>query len=378
MSKCPRCFTELASAQAWMCISGSCSPEANAPRGVTGPVRTVESSLRATELPDPGPPTCASCHGPAVEVCTVRSCRFVLPPAWREAPSTCVVMAGARATGKSMYIAVLVKQLEQFGEMAGIRVSPATHASSALYSTIYQKPLFEQRGMLAPTGRISNTDAYQHEPLVLEIAPRIGARHYLVLRDLGGEDLEANPLDLANLGFVANADSILFLFDPLSLPDVREQLVGLVSIPATQVSGESIAVLDNVLRLIEGRRPRLALVLSKFDVVQAMCDVRGSDLSRIMQNRGAAFVREPGWRGPYAEQDGQLLHEEIRSLLQWLGVGWLATAMERLSLQHGLDQRFFAVSALGDAPDGAYLNDRGIAPFRCLDPIRWILSGRAF
>lgn len=376
MSKCPRCFTELPSTQAWMCVSGDCTPATGAPRGVTGPIRTVERPVQGTETPDPGPPTCGKCDGATVEVCTVRSCRFVLPPGWRETPSTCVVMAGARATGKSMYIAVLVKQLEQFGEIAGIRVSPATRTSAALYSTVYEKPLFEQRGMLAPTGRISNADAYQHEPLVLEIAPRIGARHYLVLRDVGGEDLEANALDVANLGFVANADGVLFLFDPLSLPDVREQLMGLVSTPPTQVSGESVAVLDNVLRLIEGRHPRLALVLSKFDVVQAMRDVRGSDLSRIMQNTGAAFVREPGWRGPYAEQDGRLLHEEIRSLLQWLGVGWLATAMERLSHQ-GLDQRFFAVSALGDSPDGAYLHDRGIAPFRCLDPIRWMLAGRA-
>jgi len=376
MSKCPCCFTDLPPAEAWMCASGSCAPAKDAPRGVTGPVRTRERPAGGPRLPDAGSMTCESCQGAMVEVCTEPSCRFEFPPGWRETPSTCVVMAGARASGKSMYIAVLVKQLEQFGELAGFRVSHATHASMMLYRTVYERPLFEQRGILAPTGRISSADAYQREPLVLDIAPRSGSRHYLVLRDVGGEDLEAASLDMENLRFMANADGVLFLFDPLSLPDVREQLLGLIPTPATQVSGESTAVLDNILRLIEGRRPRLALVLSKFDTLQAIRDVHGGDLSRIMQNTGAAFAREPALRGRYAEQDGQLLHEEIRSLLQWLGVGWLATAMERLS-QQGIEQRFFAVSALGDSPDGAYLHDRGIAPFRCLDPIRWIVTGRA-
>jgi len=377
MSKCPRCFTELPLTQAWMCATGRCAPAADAPRGVTGPIQTIEVPAGGTRLPSDEPATCTSCKGAMVEVCTVPTCRFTLPPGWRETPSTCVVMAGARGSGKSMYIAVLVKQLEQFGELAGIRVSPATHPSATLYSTVYEKPLFEQRGMLPPTPPLSNADGHQREPLVLEFAPRAGARHYLALRDVGGEDLEAASLDLENLQFLSNADSVLFLFDPLSLPDVREQLFGIVPMPATPVSGESAAVLDNILRLIRGRRPRLALVLSKFDVLQAMRDVHGADLSLIMQNTGVAFARELGWRGHYAERDGQLLHEEIRSLLQWLGVSWLVTAMERLSVQQGIDQRFFAVSALGDSPDGAYLHDRGIAPFRCLDPIRWILAGRA-
>jgi hypothetical protein len=174
-----------------------------------------------------------------------------------------------------------------------------------------------------------------------------------------------------------NADGVLFLFDPLSLRDVRDQLIGLVPLPDVWDPEKPRVVLSNILRLIEGRRPRLALAMSKFDVLQAMRSVDGGDLSRIMQNTGAAFAREPGWRGPYPEHDGRLLHEEIRSLLHWVGAGWLVTAMERLEIQQGIDQRFFALSALGDAPAGRYLHDRGITPFRCLDPIRWMLTGRA-
>ena len=375
MVKCPRCFAELPAVQAWMCTSGQCAPGQGAPPGVTGPVQKTE---RPETGPRPaGPVTCEKCHGGTVEVCPVKSCRFVLPFGWRETPSTCVVMAGARNAGKSLYIAVLVKQLEQYGELVGIQVAPATRASAKLYHSVYEEPLFAQRGMLVPTGSVQLADAYQREPLVLEFAHRSSARHHLVIRDVAGEDLEADSLDRDTVRVLENADGVLFLFDPLSLRDVRDQLIGLVPLPDVWDPEKPRVVLSNILRLIEGRRPRLALAMSKFDVLQAMRSVDGGDLSRIMQNTGAAFAREPGWRGPYPEHDGRLLHEEIRSLLHWVGTGWLVTAMERLEIQQGIDQRFFALSALGDAPAGRYLHDRGITPFRCLDPIRWMLTGRA-
>ena len=39
-----------------------------------------------------------------------------------------------------------------------------------------------------------------------------------------------------------------------------------------------------------------------------------------------------------------------------------------------MPHRYFAISALGQPPDGNRLNVRGIAPFRCTDPPRWVTS----
>lgn len=42
----------------------------------------------------------------------------------------------------------------------------------------------------------------------------------------------------------------------------------------------------------------------------------------------------------------------------------------------GYYDRYFAVSALGDSPFNPNFNPMSIAPFRCLDPLRWVLSRR--
>jgi len=109
--------------------------------------------------------------------------------------------------------------------------------------------------------------------------------------------------------------------------------------------------------------------------VQALRAVSGTEWSRIMSNPGAAFLREGGGdRGPYDEVDGELLHHEVRSLLQKLHAGPIVTAVERPSSGQFLPHRFFVASALGESPNGKSLNARGIAPFRCLEPMRWVMA----
>ena len=39
-----------------------------------------------------------------------------------------------------------------------------------------------------------------------------------------------------------------------------------------------------------------------------------------------------------------------------------------------LPHRYFAASVLGQPPDGNHLNVRGIAAFRCTDPLYWVTS----
>lgn len=85
-------------------------------------------------------------------------------------------------------------------------------------------------------------------------------------------------------------------------------------------------------------------------------------------------MRDPGVSMPgYAEDDGQLLHHEVRSLLQRLNASHIVTAVERPHSGRVLDHRFFVVSALGAPTEGEQLHDHGIASFRCLDPLRWAL-----
>lgn len=306
-----------------------------------------------------------------VETCP--NCRYRLLPGWRAYGSTCLVMAGARATGKSIYIGVMIKQLMQFGEVSGRTVTPATDAVAQVFRDVYEGPLYEQRGILIETRPAANEDSYQREPLIFVLRDGSGGRHHLVIRDVAGEDLERSELDVANLAFFNGADGVLFLFDPLRVPEIARSLNEVV--PAQRVGGDPTAVLQNTLTLTRRSRPKLAVILSKFDAMQSLRGVDRPEWRRIMDNAGAAIFRDPGSVGPYDDVDGELLHEEVRSLLYRLSSAAVITTVEAAVHEQGLTYRYFAVSALGDAPDGPALHPRGIAPFRCLDPLKWVLDG---
>ena len=57
------------------------------------------------------------------------------------------------------------------------------------------------------------------------------------------------------------------------------------------------------------------MILSKFDALRVLRDVEGSEWSLIMSNAGAAYLRDTSDAQYYDEAGGQLLHEEVRSLL---------------------------------------------------------------
>lgn len=303
-------------------------------------------------------------------------CTNRLDPRSADVGCTCIVMAGARTTGKSIYIAVLVKQLEHYAVLRNMDMRPATAGTRATFDEVYVRPLYEERGLMPPTPPQSTTkDAYQRDPLVFVLTAPDGRRHHLVIRDVAGEELEKpDELDTEALGFFARADAVFFLFDPLKVDAVRAQLRDLL--PEHLVGGDPRDVLESTLRLIGDGAPRLSVILSKFDALQALRHIEGGgEWSRIMANRGAAFFRDFGPTFNPGAADGEQLHEEVRSLLVKLNAGPLLATIERAARYDPTRHRYFAVSALGNPPSGQRQHTRGIAPFRCLDPLRWVLAG---
>lgn len=378
MTRCPHCFHTLTDARfAWACRSGTCpvahDPGASALHGTavsTGPVVPVVK-------PDPAPKgwtapdrvECPSCGTAMSEVCP--DCRFDLPRGWRTGHATCIAMAGARVTGKTVYLGVLVKQLAQLAAELGTTLEPASIQTRLTYQTVYEKALFDERRIARPTPMATVMDAPQRNSLIYSLGAINGVRQFVAFRDVAGEDLESEAGDAAYLSFFQHADGIIFMFDPLRVPEVRDHLRDLV--PEHSRGGDPQAVLTKVLRLAAGGQAKVAVVLSKFDAMQALRSVDGSEWSRVMSNPGAAFLRDrPESRARYDETEGELLHLEVRSLLARLGAGPIVTSLERPHSGQPIAHRFFAVSALGEPTDGDSLHPRGISPFRCLDPLMWL------
>lgn len=383
MTRCPQCFHLLSEQRyTWSCRSGKCTaaPDevASGYRGVAvvapGPFYAADRPVvtKRSSWSPPATVICRECGVPADEMCP--DCHYPLPAGWREAQATCIAMAGARATGKSLYIGVLVKQLEQLFDRVGATLEPATETTRDTYGSEYERPLFEERGIMRPTPRADTENSYQRDPLIFSMGTWSGQRRYLVLRDVAGEDLEASSSSTQHLAFFAHADGVFFMFDPFRVTEVRDQLADLVPAQRNQ-GGDPKTVLANLMRILGGAAPRVAVILSKFDAIQALRDVSGTDWSQVMANPGAAFSRDPSLDpAGYQEIDGQLLHLEVRSMLQRLHAGPIVTAIENPTSGVPLPHRFFAVSALGESPNGESLHSRGIAPFRCLDPLRWVLA----
>lgn len=300
-----------------------------------------------------------------------------LPFGWQNSGTICIALAGARASGKSLYIGVLVKLLEQMGEEFNFIVQSADESTETRYRDNYEKFLFEERGLMAPTPTITSDDAYQHDPLIFNIGfhfdQSVGQQRnfFIVIRDVAGEDLETLPNDPAQLDFFNYADEILFLFDPLKVPQIKNYLKGIVS--GSEVGGDPVEVLKNLIKILgNGPKPRFGVALSKFDTLQSLENVENSEWAGIMGNYGAAYRRDNGFNFDVA--DSFILHLEIQSMLMKMGAQTLVNYINQLIGSDPNQCHFFATSALGAPPKGSHIQETGIAPYRCLDPVSWLIN----
>lgn len=379
-TKCPRCFNVLPSDQ-WAFTerdpaSTAVDPEASAFKGHPVMMGTIARVERNPGIPMHWEPdlaeVSAQLEGPAVEVCPI--CHYELPPNWRRGHATCLAMAGARFTGKTVYIAVMIKRLQRHLEQMGQTLDFANAETQHRYREEYEKPLFEERGLIQATQSARVEGSHQHDPLVFSIGRWNDVPHYLAIRDVAGEDLEDPAVGGQEWSFFAAADAVLFLFDPMRVQEVKDQLRDLVPTDH-RTGGDPRDVLRSVMRLMGNGTPWLAVILSKFDALQELRKVSGSSWGQVMSHAGAAFTRDPSLlRGGYDEVDGQLLDAEVRSLLQRLDAGPTLYRPSNPTTGGYYQSRFFAVSALGSAPQGNRVGSSGISPFRCMDPVRWVLT----
>jgi hypothetical protein len=378
VTTCPHCFTPLEDGSRLYRCPGPCETfvdqVATAFRGsqvVAFPTQGLQREGKAPWNPPASVP-CYRCGRPSAEICP--TCHLDLPPDWRAGQAVCVALAGARATGKSIYLAVLIKQLEHMLHQMNSLLSFATGEGYRVYSAAYEAQLYRERQIMQATAPANVANAYQTTPLILSLGLLGGIPQYLVLRDVAGEDLERPANDQTYLSYFRRAHAVFFLFDPSAVPNVRELLRGLVPEQLMQ-PGDPVRVLHNLLSIIADASPPIAMIVSKFDTLQELRDHEDRTWSTIMSNSGTAFQRDPGIFQPrYDPVDGELLNLEVRSLLHLLGAQTFVNAMANPHRGRPYEHQFFAVSALGGSAKGEQLHAHGIAPFRCLDPLRWVLA----
>jgi hypothetical protein len=312
----------------------------------------------------------------------VRQCPFCKQMLF-EGIETCeninITIIGDIYSGKTHYIATLIDQLKrgvltQNGN-SFVQLRPLNEYTNKTYRDAYYKPIIQDHttAIASLTGRYDAQGSLaRNEPLVYRLVIQENSSGTpkmlnLLLYNLSGEDFADNT-SLAQSGeHGLQADGIIYLADPLSMPHITQQIPTTSQLPVlpSHTAGELLSAV--LYRLEQYNRVRLggtvstptAITISKADFLQYV----------IPQQERSHYwlMHQPAYDGKAHLDDIQHVDQEVRSILYRYG----ETALLQISKRFD-DVSFFAISATGNAPDstGKYPY---IEPHRCLDPFIWLL-----
>ncbi|MFY7067345.1 TRAFAC clade GTPase domain-containing protein [Nocardiopsis changdeensis] len=374
---CPYCYTRLTERLILFRCTGRPGPDGSrcapvddaAVRAHLGrrerlpPVFAADGRRPRAVCPDCGAST-------ATRVCV--TCHARLPVNFGRIPGRLIALVGARESGKTVFMTVLIHELmHRVGARFQASVGGSDDHTRHRFHTDYESPLYDDARLLAATRRTGAA----REPLVFRFTTRPRGpwsrrpRHTLLsFFDTAGEDLTTQESVETNLRYLDNADGVILLLDPLRMRGARAEAAPGTPLPPPERSEHPpLDMLSRVTDLLlhrAGSPSRLipvpmAVCLTKLDVFHDALDP-GSPL------------RRPQPDAPYFdESDSRDVHVQIRRLLH----RWDGGRIDAHITNHYADARYFGVSALGHAPDAEQRLRGGVRPYRVADPFLWMLGG---
>lgn len=387
---CPYCFSKnkISSIQ-FRCTNKRCKdyPDVEITKYENGNIKIPKKGKKTFEIKsgmfskEITSADCPDCNQTTYKrVCP--TCHNNLPESTVKGRDMIISVVGSRDTGKSHFVGVIIKELiERISvKFGGAMIS--FDDTMERYETSFGRRLYvdlQKLDLTRSSEQDINNGAYR--PLIFTLA----LKHKNLIKDsidtftfvffdTAGEDLNDEDTMSTVNKYICKSSGIIFLLDPMQIPEVANQLdPGIVKRASTvgwQHATRSDDIMARVSRLIRNDLKikstkkidiPVAAVFSKFDAIQSIvpeeCIVH--DNSPHCQNK--SFVLS----------DWNNVNNEILSLLN----GWGANSFtSQLDVNYS-NFSYFAVSALG-------LNniprvDRGIErprPHRIEDPLLWILK----
>jgi hypothetical protein len=318
--------------------------------------------------------TCPDCGGETTyRICPV--CHSQLPAQFGMISSRMIGMAGAKDSGKTVYMTVLLHELRnRVGAQYDVSVMGADDETLRRFTSQYEDELYKRKQLFRATQRPAQRDGLV-DPLVFRFNADPGGLRggrpqptLMSFFDNAGEvwlTQEDTDVDSRYLGC---SDGILLLLDPLQMAGARELAAAGTPLPGSgQRYASPEAVLTRVTNMLRSRnkggRGRIdtpiAVVFTKIDALWHTFDV------------SSPLRSAPPTGGRFSTGDSLDVHEEVRHLLH----SWEGSQIDRILQADYPRHRFFGVSALGRAPtlDNAVAAS-GIQPYRVADPVLWLLS----
>lgn len=321
---------------------------------------------------------CDQCNYPSrKKICP--HCHNELPSLFHQADSHIISVIGARDSGKTHYITVLINELLQKGHTLDIQTVPQdvgedrAQITSKRYSEYYKKPLLGRKEQLGQTQQNAK-DLY---PLIYQISSgqkQFGKTKalYLVFYDTAGENFNDKEELKKLANYLINSSGIIFLLDTFRISRINETLtkkgVGITNVDTSfrDVFGQMHQLLQQFgkIKLNAKSDVPVALTFSKIDEV-INNNLLEDDIQEFTLRKESSYLRTR----LYDDDEIKEIGNDMRSLLaQWGEEGFIAD-VERSFSKTG----YFGVSALGSTPIGGMLKGE-VRPHRVMDPLLWILD----
>jgi hypothetical protein len=287
-----------------------------------------------------------------------------------------IAIIGAKETGKSHYIAVLIQQIYNLYNLFDWSLMAMDDETMRLYNDRFYRPLYMNRETIRVT-MTAKSDLDVRKPLLYSLSSVSGKRLKtvtLAFFDTAGEDMDDEVAMRTINPYIYNASGIILLLDPLQIKNLREQVdasldsrtnVNMPGLANTSV-GDIINKTSNLIytkRRISHTRTipiPLAVVFSKIDMLKP---VLGDDapIYQPSRHRGFFNIRE------FENNDAFVRN--------WVG------EFDRRFIQgtrYYRETAFFGASALGGNPTTAGDLPFEPRPIRVEDPFLWLLWKNGF
>ena len=396
MSKvvCPYCFDSFDSSEVMFRCSNLIECPVAEDKKLTdfwGPCDHVTPSFKAPRRFWGGAPDSAKCPqcGRLSRLYICPHCHNQLPRAMVKERGYIISIIGAKGSGKTNYIAVMLNELMQRVSCLGdigivawntangpMRKSRRPNNTQARYEEDFYHWVYEQS--LCPPPTDVNAKVNNQTPLIYEVNQERKKPLFLVLYDTAGENFFSTRTIAMNAQFLQHSDACIFLLDTEAIPYVYERIHqgtqkgrGLPSLRYDTILANIISFfdgVDNQLRKKHFSIP-MALVFSKIDHVvnneQLFLDTAIEGMS---MEKNSSFLDGEGVNFP----DIDSVSDGIRGVLH----SWHEDNFINNIENHYKNVHYFGVSALGNNPKGRVITN--LRPYRVLDPLVWILDQIGF
>ena len=327
----------------------------------------VQKDASTLFIPKASKGKCLHCRDASLDVYCPEYGERIIPRDYLSGSGMTVALVGAKASGKSNYIGVLVNEIRKKMSHAfncSLNIC-CSEESKRYYDQMYYNPLFVDGYV------VEGTNVETIPPLLFPLnfmdnKNRIKSTASLTFYDTAGENFDTVQNINVFSRYLPNADGIILLLDPLQLPPVREKLKGKMDLPAqntdvVEILSRIVTNIKNVKKIKGNIKTPLAVVFTKIDAL--------IKYGVISQDSVVAGESEHVKRGVFVQSDFESVNIELRDMLE----NWLAD--ELVQYMKTFEKfSFFGVSALGDVPNDMKLSSSGIHPLRVLDPLLWLLA----